>query len=171
MRADFNAFAVHTVRAYADIVLELMREFFPNKLIGSNRFMGGATEAMYGCWSGYDFIAVNSYPMATWGDTVFTERKMDMLRLAHQATGRPVLLTEWGVQAMDVAMQSPSATLWTQAYAETGLSAMCTAIATPWRWARSPIRLFSRIPPEVRISGWITLTARPDSSGSNPSAR
>ena len=115
MRVDFDEFAVHTVRAYADIVLSLMREFFPDKLIGTNRFLGGATEEMYRCWSGYDFIAVNSYPMANWGDTVFTERQMDLLRLAHQATGRPVLLTEWGVQAMDVAMQSPSATLWTQA--------------------------------------------------------
>ena len=115
MRDDFDAFAVHTVQAYASIVLELMREFFPDKLIGTNRFLGGATEEMYRCWSGYDFIAVNSYPMATWGDTIFTERQMDLLRLAHRATGRPVVLTEWGVQAMDVCLQSPSATLWTQA--------------------------------------------------------
>ena len=115
MREDFDAFAVHTVRIYAETVLDLMREFFPDKLIGSNRFLGGATEEMYRCWSNYDIIAVNSYPMSVWGDTVFTERQMDLIRLAHRATGRPVVLTEWGVQAMDIAMQSPSATLWTQA--------------------------------------------------------
>ena len=115
MREDFDAFAVHTVKAYAGIVLELMREFFPDKLVGSNRFLGGATEEMYRCWAGYDFIAVNSYPMSVWRDAVFTERQMDLLRLAHRATGRPVVLTEWGVQAMDVCLQSPSAQLWTQA--------------------------------------------------------
>jgi hypothetical protein len=53
--------------------------------------------------------------MQKWGDAVFTDRQMDALRLAHQATGRPVLLTEWGVQALDVNMQSPSAQLYTQA--------------------------------------------------------
>ena len=49
------------------------------------------------------------------GDAVFTDRQMEALRLAHRATGRPVLLTEWGVQALDVRMQSPSAQLRTQA--------------------------------------------------------
>ena len=115
MRDDFDAFAVRTVEAYADAVLSLMREFFPDKLIGSNRFLGGATEEMYRCWRGYDFIAVNSYPMMVRGDAVFTDRQMEALRLAHRATGRPVLLTEWGVQALDVRMQSPSAQLRTQA--------------------------------------------------------
>lgn len=114
VRRDFDAFAVHTVRAYADVVLSLMRTFFPGRLIGTNRFLGGATEEMYACWSGYDFIAVNSYPMSVWGDAVFTERQMDALRLAYRATGRPVVLTEWGVQSLDVALQSPSAKLWTQ---------------------------------------------------------
>ena len=92
-----------------------MREYFPDKLIGSNRFLGGATEEMYACWKDYDFIAVNSYPMMKWGDAVFTERQLDALRLANRATGRPVLLTEWGVQAMDVNLQSPAAQLYTQA--------------------------------------------------------
>ena len=115
MRDDFDAFAVRTVEAYADAVLSLMREFFPGKLIGSNRFLGGATEEMYRCWRGYDFIAVNTYPMMVRGDAVFTDRQMEALRLAHRATGRPVLLTEWGVQALDVRMQSPSAQLRTQA--------------------------------------------------------
>ena len=115
MRDDFDVFAVRTLEAYADAVLSLMREFFPGKLIGSNRFLGGATEEMYRCWRGYDFIAVNTYPMMVRGDAVFTDRQMEALRLAHRATGRPVLLTEWGVQALDVRMQSPSAQLRTQA--------------------------------------------------------
>ena len=122
MREDFDAFAVHTVRVYAETVLDLTREFFPDKLIGSNRFLGGATEEMYRCWRGYDFIAVNTYPMMVRGDAVFTDRQMEALRLAHRATGRPVVLTEWGVQAMDVCLQSPSATLWTQAERGQGYS-------------------------------------------------
>ena len=115
LRADFDAFSVHVVRTYASETLKLMREYFPDKLIGSNRFLGGATEEMYACWKDYDFIAVNSYPMMKWGDAVFTERQLDALRLANRATGRPVLLTEWGVQAMDVNLQSPAAQLYTQA--------------------------------------------------------
>ena len=115
LRKDFDDFSVHIVRTYAAEVLRQMRAFFPDKLIGSNRFLGGATAEMYACWKGYDFIAVNTYPMAKWGDAVFTDRQMNALRLAHQATGRPVLLTEWGVQALDVNMQSPSAQLYTQA--------------------------------------------------------
>lgn len=115
MKSDFDAFAVHVVRAYAEKVLALMREFFPRKLIVSNRFMGGATREMYACWKGYDAIAVNTYPLDTWGDAVFNGRKVRLLRDAHEATGRPVLLTEWGVQGMDVNMQSPAAQLYTQA--------------------------------------------------------
>ena len=115
MRADFDAFAVLTVKTYADTVLGLMREFFPDKLIGSNRFLGGATEEMYQCWSDYDFIAVNTYPMTVRGDAMFSERQMEAMRLAHRATDRPVLLTEWGVQALDACLQSPSAQLRTQA--------------------------------------------------------
>ena len=65
-----------------------MREFFPNKLIGTNRFLDAATEEMYRCWEDYDFIAVNSYPMTIWGDAVFTERQMEALRLAHRVTGK-----------------------------------------------------------------------------------
>lgn len=114
MRRDFDAFAVHVVGAYAELVLRLMRERFPDKLIVSNRFMGGATREMYACWRGYDAIAVNTYPLDTWGDAVYNERKVRLLRDAYEATGRPVLLTEWGVQGMDVNLQSPAAQLRTQ---------------------------------------------------------
>lgn len=114
MKDDFDAFAVHVVAAYAKLVLSCMREAFPGKLIVSNRFMGGATREMYACWKDYDLIAVNTYPLDTWGDAVFNARKVRLLRDAHEATGRPVLLTEWGVQGMDVSLKSPAAQLYTQ---------------------------------------------------------
>lgn len=114
MKDDFDAFAVHVVAAYAKLVLACMRECFPDKLIVSNRFMGGATREMYACWKDYDLIAVNTYPLDTWGDAVFNGRKVGLLRDAHEATGRPVLLTEWGVQGMDVNLKSPAAQLYTQ---------------------------------------------------------
>lgn len=115
MKDDFDAFAVRVVGEYAETTLACMREAFPEKLIVSNRFMGGATREMYACWKNYDAIAVNTYPLDTWGDAVFNERKVRLLCDAHEATGKPVLLTEWGVQGMDVNMQSPAAQLYTQA--------------------------------------------------------
>lgn len=43
MRKDFDDFAVHTVKVYAGYVLKTMREFIPDKLIGSNLRQGGET--------------------------------------------------------------------------------------------------------------------------------
>lgn len=114
MRKDFDDFAVHTVKAYADYVLKTMREFMPDKLIGSNRFMGASTEAMLEAWKDYDVIAWNSYPMWVWKDATYTERQLAEIQKAHRVTGKPVMLTEWGVQALDVRMASPSAQLLTQ---------------------------------------------------------
>ena len=114
MKDDFDAFAVHVVAAYAKVVLGCMRTAFPDKLIVSNRFMGGATREMYACWKDYDLIAVNTYPLDGWGVATYNDRKVRLLRDAHEATGCPVLLTEWGVQGMDVNLQSPAAKLYTQ---------------------------------------------------------
>ncbi len=114
MRKDFDDFAVHTVKVYAGYVLKTMREFMPDKLIGSNRFMGASTEAMLEAWKDYDLIAWNSYPMWVWKDATYTGRQLAEIRKAHRVTGKPVMLTEWGVQALDVRMASPSAQLLTQ---------------------------------------------------------
>ena len=114
MRKDFDDFVVHTVKVYAGYVLKTMREFMPDKLIGSNRFMGASTEAMLEVWKDYDLIAWNSYPMWVWKDATYTGRQLAEIRKAHRVTGKPVMLTEWGVQALDVRMASPSAQLLTQ---------------------------------------------------------
>lgn len=114
MRRDFDDFAVYTVGVYADYVLRTMREFMPDKIIGSNRFMGASTEEMLAVWKDYDVIAWNSYPMWVWKDAKYVDRQIAEIEKAHRVTGKPVLLTEWGVQALDVRMASPSAQLTTQ---------------------------------------------------------
>ncbi len=114
MRQDFDDFAAYTVEVYAAYTLKTMREFMPDKLIGSNRFMGASTEAMLAAWRDYDLIAWNSYPMWVWQDAKYTDRQLAEIEKAHRVTGKPVMLTEWGVQALDVAMASPSAQLFTQ---------------------------------------------------------
>ena len=114
MRRDFDDFAVYTVKIYADYVLATMREFMPDKIIGSNRFMGASTEEMLAVWKDYDVIAWNSYPMWVWNDAVYINRQLEEIEKAHRVTGKPILLTEWGVQALDVRMASPAAQLTTQ---------------------------------------------------------
>lgn len=114
MRQDFDDFAVYTVGVYAEFVLQTMREFFPDKLICSNRFMGASTVSMLEVWKDYDIIAWNSYPMWVWGDACYTSRQIEQLKQAYRVTGKPVLLTEWGVQALDARVASPSAQLLTQ---------------------------------------------------------
>ncbi len=114
MRQDFDDFAAYAVGVYADYVLKTMRELMPDKIIGSNRFMGASSEAMLAAWKDYDVIAWNSYPMWVWGEAKYINRQLAEIEKAHRVTGKPVMLTEWGVQALDVRMASPSAQLLTQ---------------------------------------------------------
>jgi hypothetical protein len=82
---------------------------------------------------------------------------------SHQSTS-----TEWYSSAMkfSVAIATCAA-----AIAAIGLSAMWIAIATPCACAASPIFLVSRMPPLVRMSGWITETPPLFSSGMKSSLR
>lgn len=112
LRRDFEDFAVHTTRVFATFVLDTLRELTPDKLIGSNRFMGAATGEMYAAWKDYDIIAINSYPDNQLPQ--YSDRQLAEFDKCHRATGKPVMLTEWGIQSLDVRLPSPAATLYTQ---------------------------------------------------------
>ena len=86
-----------------------MRRALPGKLVGSNRFMGGANEEVLMAFRDYDLIAWNAYPMDVYNHGTYTDIQMQRMQLAYDATGLPMIITEFGIQAMDSAVPSPSA--------------------------------------------------------------
>ncbi|MFA6959734.1 MAG: beta-galactosidase [Opitutaceae bacterium] len=114
LQTDLYDFAVHAMGVYADFMLEVLREELPGKLIASNRFMGNATDEMIAAWKNYDLIGWNAYPFGLWQQGVYTKAQLDHIRRAHRITGKPIVLSETGVQALDARLPNPSAQLYTQ---------------------------------------------------------
>jgi len=111
---DLYDFAVYAMGVYADFMLETLRAELPGKLIASNRFMGNATDEMLAAWKNYDLIAWNVYPFSKWQAGLLSEGQLENLRRAHRCTGKPVILSEIGLQALDARLPNPSAQLSTQ---------------------------------------------------------
>ncbi|EIQ01724.1 beta-galactosidase [Opitutaceae bacterium TAV1] len=114
VRGDLYDFAVFTAATYASFVLEVFRAELPGKLIASNRFMGNATDEMLAAWKDYDLIAWNVYPFARWQAGIYTNSQLEDIRHAHRVTGKPIVLSETGIQALDTRLPNPSAQLYTQ---------------------------------------------------------
>ena len=102
MFEDFIAFERVLVKQYNDTVIAAVREADPGRLICSNRHMLSAlpdwlrTIDLAGA---YDIIAVNMYPSnrSPGPDPQGTE----LLRLIHERTGRPIIIGEWSIPALD----------------------------------------------------------------------
>ncbi|AHF91120.1 glycoside hydrolase family 42 [Opitutaceae bacterium TAV5] len=114
MERDYYDFAMLTVKEFADCVLAEVRRTMPGKLVASNRFMGGATAEVLAAWKDYDIIAWNAYPMDRWDTGEYTDIQLDRMKLAHRVTGKPVIVTEFGIQSLDSGVPSPTAKLATQ---------------------------------------------------------
>lgn len=111
---DLYDFAVYAMGVTADFMLDALRAELPGKLIASNRFMGNATDEMLAAWKNYDLIAWNAYPFAQWQQGVYVEGQLENMRRAHRITGKPLVLSETGAQALDARLPNPSAQLYTQ---------------------------------------------------------
>ena len=93
---DFHAFAARAMQEYAGYMLQVLREVMPTKIIGTNRFQGGADEAMLMAWKDYDLIAWNAYPIWDERQEKYTRAQLDAMSRAFKLTGKPLLITEWG---------------------------------------------------------------------------
>lgn len=88
-----RAFLRNYAGAYFKTCRDAIREADPNHLVLGCRFAGSAPEEVVeGMIGQVDVVSFNSY------DPVIPKRTLDRL---HQATGRPVMLTEFSFKAMD----------------------------------------------------------------------
>ena len=113
--ADLNAFVRHIIKTYVDTIVGLYRKYDPKHLVCTNRFAGQFDVSFADLLKPYDIIACNSYPRSYWRQTCFDEGQLAWLRQLHQITGRPVLITEWGVTAADTHLPNFTGRLDTQA--------------------------------------------------------
>ncbi len=102
MAEDYRLFAREVVARYIDVTLQVIRSIDPGRLIFSNRFtasgISGAASFL-DLYARYDGIAVNLYPQNQ--QPGLSENEKAYLQYFHDQTGRPVLVTEWSVPAID----------------------------------------------------------------------
>ncbi|HJN19044.1 MAG TPA: beta-galactosidase, partial [Armatimonadota bacterium] len=102
MYDDLVAFERVLVKRYVDISIAAIRAVDANHLIASNRFNMGGHEA----WmrtidlaSAYDIVACNLYPSNQ--EPGVGRAGLQVLREVARRTGRPMIMGEWSVPAMD----------------------------------------------------------------------
>ena len=102
MYQDFDAFRRELLRRYNEILLRVIREEDPGRLVFTNRFMIGEGRDLLDnldLYSGYDAVAVNVYPENLHPGLEADQRAL--LHLIHEKTGKPLLIGEWSVPARD----------------------------------------------------------------------
>jgi hypothetical protein len=105
--ADFIAFERKMIREYIEFTFALVKRLDPDHLVISNRInlipMNGIHRSI-DLWGRYDIIAVNMYPQNMLMG--FSPGEIQVLEDLYEATGRPLLLTEWSVPAIDSGLYS-----------------------------------------------------------------
>ncbi len=99
---DFTAFERIMIQEYIDYTYNMVKNLDPRHLIISNRFDLGNMMCLYrtiDLWSRYDVIAVNIYPENLY--IGFDRGELEILDWIHKQTGRPVIIGEWSVPAVD----------------------------------------------------------------------
>jgi len=102
MYDDFRLFKREIVRRYVDTVLRVIRAEAPGRLVFSSRFMlGDVTEWMdvLDLYRPFDAIGVNMYPANL--NAGLNRNEQAVLELVPQKNGRPILIPEWSVPALD----------------------------------------------------------------------
>ena len=102
MAEDYRLFAREVVSRYIETTIRVIRAIDPGRLIFSNRFMASGmsgTSALLDLYAAYDGIAVNLYPQNQ--RPGLSENEKAHLQHFHDQTGKPVLVTEWSVPAID----------------------------------------------------------------------
>ena len=99
---DFTAFERIMMEEYINFTSDLVKELDPNHLLISNRLNLGPMMSLHktiDLWSRYDVICVNIYPQNLY--IGFSNGEMELLDWIHEKTGRPLIIGEWSVPAMD----------------------------------------------------------------------
>jgi hypothetical protein len=100
--ADFVAFERIMMKEYIDYTYDMVKEMDPDHLIISNRLNLGPMASLYrtiDIWSKYDIICVNIYPENLF--LGFNKGELEILEWVHEKTGKPVILGEWSIPALD----------------------------------------------------------------------
>jgi hypothetical protein len=100
--ADFVAFERIMMKEYIDYTYDMVKEMDPDHLIISNRLNLGPMGSLYrtiDLWSKYDIICVNMYPENLFFG--FNKGELEILDWVHEKTGKPVILGEWSIPALD----------------------------------------------------------------------
>ncbi|NLH16295.1 MAG: hypothetical protein GX455_06930 [Phycisphaerae bacterium] len=106
---DYLAFERKIVQQYIETTLRCIRVIDPDRPIFSNRFMAsdiGAYARLLDLYKPYDGIGVNLYPAnrgegLSAGETAF-------LKMFYDLTGKPILIGEWSVPAVDSGLYDPA---------------------------------------------------------------
>ena len=114
MYEDFRAFSRQLLRRYNDTRLEVIRQEDPGRLVFSNRFMIGEIRDVVenlDLYAGFDGLCVKIYPANVQPGLGAAE--IDLLKLMHQRSGKPILIGEWSVPALDSGLyDNPRALDW-----------------------------------------------------------
>jgi hypothetical protein len=99
---DFTAFERKMLEAYITYTYKLVKEIDPDHLVISNRIhltpMPDISRTI-DLWGRYDIICMNIYPENN--KIGFDAGELEIMQKLHQGTGRPVLIGEWSVPAID----------------------------------------------------------------------
>jgi hypothetical protein len=99
---DFIAFERIMLREYIDYTYDMVRNLDPDHLIISNRLNLDPMMSLYrtiDLWSKYDIVCVNIYPENLF--LGFSKGELEIMDWIHEKTGRPVIIGEWSIPAMD----------------------------------------------------------------------
>jgi hypothetical protein len=102
MYEDFRLFKREIVRRYVETLLRVIRQEDPGHLVFSNRFMlDDVTEWMdvVDLYAAFDGVGINIYPANLSAGLNASERAV--FELVHRRTGKPVIVPEWSVPALD----------------------------------------------------------------------
>lgn len=98
MEKDYRDFSREIVKHYIRVTLRAIHEEDPGRLVFSNRFMFGDFSYL-DLYAAYDGIAVNLYPDNN--EPGLSAEEIAVVRRAHEETGKPVIIGEWSVPAID----------------------------------------------------------------------
>ncbi|MEE9461435.1 MAG: beta-galactosidase [Bacteroidales bacterium] len=99
---DFTAFERIMMEEYITYTYDLVRELDPHHLLISNRLNLGPMMCLHrtiDLWSRYDVICVNVYPQNLF--IGYSKGELEILDWIHEKTGKPLIIGEWSVPAMD----------------------------------------------------------------------
>jgi len=102
MYEDFRQFKREVIRRYVETALRVIREEAPGRLVFSNRFMlDDCSEWLdvLDLYKPFDGIGVNIYPANLSAGLNDSERML--FRLVREKTGKPIIVPEWSVSALD----------------------------------------------------------------------